>query len=97
MRSEFDGRAPPSSSEALTVLENDVRFGSKADMCGAKEHVRFTPKADMRSAQAHVCFGPKADIGASDVEDGIGYFPGIIIGISAGIAEPPSWWKVGRS
>jgi hypothetical protein len=51
----------------------------------------------MRSAQAHVCFGPKADIGASDVEDGIGYFPGIIIGISAGIAEPPSWWKVGRS
>ena len=23
----------------------DVRFGSKADMCGAKSHVRFTPKS----------------------------------------------------
>jgi hypothetical protein len=22
-----------------------VRFGSKADMCGAKEHVRFTPES----------------------------------------------------
>ena len=27
-----------------------VRFGSKADICSAKEHVRFTPKADMCSA-----------------------------------------------
>jgi hypothetical protein len=34
---------------------------------------------------------------ASDVEDGIGYFPGNIVGISAGIAEPPSCWKVGSS
>ena len=24
----------------------DVRFGSKADMCGAKRHVRFTPNSD---------------------------------------------------
>ena len=23
----------------------DVRFGSKADMCGAKSHVRFTPES----------------------------------------------------
>ena len=26
----------------------DVRFGSKADMCGAKRHVRFTPNSDIR-------------------------------------------------
>ena len=25
----------------------DVRFGSKADMCGALADVRFVPKADM--------------------------------------------------
>jgi len=31
-------------------LNNDgwnVRFGSKADMCGAKRHVRFTPNSDI--------------------------------------------------
>ena len=27
----------------------DVRFGSKADMCGAKRHVRFTPNSDRES------------------------------------------------
>src|SRR5262249_13807546 len=25
-----------------------VRFGSKADMCGAKEHVRFAPESDIK-------------------------------------------------
>ena len=39
-----------------------VRFGSKADMCSAKQHVRFTPKADIRRTNCHVCFVPKADI-----------------------------------
>jgi hypothetical protein len=29
------------------VIIADVRFGSKANMCGAKENVRFTPKADI--------------------------------------------------
>jgi hypothetical protein len=29
----------------------DVRFGSKADICGAKWNVRFTPIADIYSAQ----------------------------------------------
>ena len=72
-------------------------LGQKRTCVVQKSMSALPPEADMRSAQAHVCFGPKADIGASDVEDGIGYFPGIIIGISAGIAEPPSWWKVGRS
>src|SRR5262245_60173999 len=40
--------------EAWTVMvatpayieEGDVRFGSKADMCGARAHVRFTPESD---------------------------------------------------
>ena len=27
----------------------DVRFGSKADMCGAKQNVRFTPNSDRES------------------------------------------------
>jgi hypothetical protein len=40
----------------------DVRFGSKADICGAKSDVRFTPEADMCGALAYVCFGPTADI-----------------------------------
>ena len=26
----------------------NVRFGSKADICGAKRHVRFTPKSDIK-------------------------------------------------
>ena len=40
---------------------DDVRFGSKADMCNATTHVRFTPiataKADMYR-KGHVCFSP---------------------------------------
>src|SRR5262245_37603237 len=37
----------------------DVRFGSKADICGAKRHVRFTPESDRKSG--HLCgpVGPK--------------------------------------
>jgi len=27
----------------------DVRFGSKADVCGAQAHVRFTPDSDRES------------------------------------------------
>jgi len=37
----------------------DVRFGSKADICGAKGHVRFTPNSDRKSGHAandHVRF-----------------------------------------
>jgi len=30
----------------------DVRFGSEADMCGAKGHVRFTPNSDRESGHA---------------------------------------------
>jgi len=32
--------------------ESQVRFGSKADMCGAREHVRFTPNSDHKSRHA---------------------------------------------
>ena len=39
----------------------NVRFGSKADMCGAQADVRFVPIADMCGALAHVCFVPKGD------------------------------------
>jgi hypothetical protein len=30
-------------------LRAHVRFGSEADMCGAKRHVRFTPESDRNS------------------------------------------------
>src|SRR5262245_53240506 len=30
----------------------DVRFGSKADICGAKRHVRFTPNSDRESGSS---------------------------------------------
>jgi hypothetical protein len=42
-----------------------VRFGSKADICGATAHVRFTPNIDRESgfsAQGHVCVTPEAVI-----------------------------------
>jgi hypothetical protein len=49
----------------------NVRFGSKADICGAQSHVRFAPNSDRESeipqkvgATTDVRFGPKADIGA---------------------------------
>jgi hypothetical protein len=51
----------------------------------------------MCAATRDVCYGPIADIGVSGVEDGIGYFAGNVIGISAGIDAPPSCWKVRRS
>ena len=28
------------------LIRADVRFGSNADTCAAKDHVRFTPKSD---------------------------------------------------
>jgi hypothetical protein len=35
-----------------------VRFGSLADMCGAKGHVRFAPNSDHESD--YVCFAPES-------------------------------------
>ena len=40
----FD-RYPTESKIAISVISRNVRFGSKADICGAKWHVRFTPKS----------------------------------------------------
>src|SRR5215470_11571631 len=60
-----DPRGPQGIVAAQTCTGKDpahVRFGSKADMCGAPTHVRFTPKADVCSAKANVHFGPIADI-----------------------------------
>jgi hypothetical protein len=42
--------------------ECDVRFGSKADICGVTSHVRFTPNSDHTSrhaANGHVWFYPR--------------------------------------
>ncbi|MGB8668481.1 MAG: hypothetical protein WCD29_01705, partial [Pseudolabrys sp.] len=42
-----------------------VRFGSKADMCGAPTHVRFTPNSDRKcgfSQKAMSALPPKADM-----------------------------------
>jgi hypothetical protein len=44
----------------------DVRFGSKADMCGATGHVRFTPDSDRESVfpqNVMSALPPIADIG----------------------------------
>ena len=43
----------------------DVRFGSKADMCSAREHVRFTPNSDRQSEFPHnamSALAPKGDM-----------------------------------
>jgi hypothetical protein len=56
--------------------------------CAVQNGMSALPlKATSNATYWNICFGPKADIAAFGVEDGIGYFPGIIIGIS-GIAEP---------
>ena len=48
---------------ASIVVLWDVRFGSKADMCGANRDVRFAPNSDRESdfpAEGHVCFTPES-------------------------------------
>ena len=34
----------------FVMWPDDVRFGSKADICSAQAHVRFVPLADIQSA-----------------------------------------------
>src|SRR5262249_40833259 len=36
------------SSCTAAILSVHVRFGSKADICGATRHVRFTPNSDIK-------------------------------------------------
>jgi hypothetical protein len=46
-------------------LRAHVRFGSKADMCGAQRHVRFTPNSDCKSGPPQNVMSalpPKADM-----------------------------------
>ena len=46
-------------------IEQDVCFGSKADICSAKGHVRFTPNSDRKSRHAAMVMSalhPKADM-----------------------------------
>ena len=46
-------------------LRAHVRFGSKADMCGAQRHVRFTPNSDCKSRHPQrgmSALPPKADV-----------------------------------
>ncbi|HVI14305.1 MAG TPA: TerB family tellurite resistance protein [Pseudolabrys sp.] len=40
------------------VGRDNVRFGSKADICSAPTHVRFAPEGNMCSATTDVRFGP---------------------------------------
>jgi hypothetical protein len=46
--------------------EYNVRFGSKADMCGAKGDVRFTPNSDRESGfpqkESMSALSPKANM-----------------------------------
>jgi hypothetical protein len=46
-------------------LSDNVRFGSKADICGATSHVRFTPDNDRESEflrKVMSALPPKADM-----------------------------------
>jgi hypothetical protein len=63
------------TSDGCNSFHIDVRFGSKADMCGALPHVRFAPESDIKcdivecplwaksrhvQAKGDVRFGPAA-------------------------------------
>jgi hypothetical protein len=53
----------------------DVRFGSKADICGATDHVRFTPNSDRKSGFLHKVMSAlplKADMCAATSNVGFG-------------------------
>src|SRR5262249_6955888 len=55
-------RLPPRCASQQNRTFN-VRFGSKADMCGANSDVRFTPNSDRESGfpqTDHVRFTPKS-------------------------------------
>src|SRR5262245_9298213 len=69
--SSIDGRyrvltgAAAASKTGSDVDQADVRFGSKADICGATSHVRFTPNSDRESRHPQTVMSalpPKADM-----------------------------------
>src|SRR5215475_8025130 len=52
-------------SPTLEDRNSNVRFGSKADICGAKCHVRFAPNSDRESRHPQTVMSalpPKADM-----------------------------------
>src|SRR6476646_9285363 len=54
-----------SGSELGGESPTDVRFGSKADICGATSDVRFTPNSDRKSGHGALVMSalpPKADM-----------------------------------
>jgi len=56
-------------------MQRNVRFGSKADMCGAKRHVRFTPNSDRESGlpqKVVSALTPEADMCAALVHVSFG-------------------------
>src|SRR5262245_14113469 len=77
-QSSFDPRLGHKGRPALPVCElslwlgtgcvypgNNIRFGSKADICAATRHVRFTPNSDRKSGHAAKVMSalpPKADM-----------------------------------
>src|SRR5262249_4814013 len=58
----------PAKSDVLKGVigsHSDVRFGSKADICGATSHVRFTPNCDRKSGYLRFVMSslpPRADM-----------------------------------
>src|SRR5262249_49685132 len=53
-------------AERLTARQqcpkSNVRFGSNADMCSAKQVVRFAPNATLNATYGNVRLGPIADM-----------------------------------
>ena len=57
------------------VKRPNVRFGSKADMCGAQVDVRFTPESDAECVHSNFRYGPIADsCAASTIDQLVGAF-----------------------
>jgi hypothetical protein len=60
------GQYLPSGAQPVPwIVKGHVRFGSLADICGAKSHVRFTPNSDRESGFPHEVMSalpPKADM-----------------------------------
>src|SRR5262245_4832296 len=53
---------------AFRATWQDVCFGSKADMCSAKQHVRFSPNSDINCVFRHVHFGASHSNTSSVIE-----------------------------
>jgi hypothetical protein len=57
-----------SEGDSLTLRNAGLRFGSKADVCGATSHIRFTPNSDIDRVFPQTVVSalpPKADMGSA--------------------------------